>query len=48
MAEGPVRGVVGMSLWNVVIIGIIAVGAVIGYNALLAGRSIGGMTLGRA
>jgi hypothetical protein len=48
MAEGLVRGVVGVSLWNIVIIGIIAVVAVIGYNAWIAGNTVAGVTLARA
>lgn len=48
MAEGYARGVVGVSIWNVAIIGIIAVVFVIGYNTWLAGRSVAGVTLARA
>jgi hypothetical protein len=48
MAEGPIRGVVGMNLFNILIIGVIAVGAVYLYDAFIAGRTVAGVTLGRA
>lgn len=48
MVEGLVRGVVGVNLWNVVIVGVIAIGAVLAYNSFVAGRSVAGLTLARA
>lgn len=48
MAEGLVRGVVGINLWNVLVIGVIAVGGVMLYNAFAAGRTVAGLTMGRA
>lgn len=42
------RGVVGISVWNVIIIGVIALGWIMAWNAFAAGKQVGSVTLGRA
>jgi hypothetical protein len=42
------RGVLGLSVFNVLIVGVIAIIFVWGYNTWLAGSQVAGMTLGRA
>jgi hypothetical protein len=42
------RGVVGISVWNVLIIGAIALGWILVWNEFAAGKQVGSITLGRA
>jgi hypothetical protein len=42
------RGVVGISFWNVIIIGIVALAWIMVWNEFAAGKTVGGVTLGRA
>jgi hypothetical protein len=42
------RGVIGLTVFNVVIVGVTALAFVYGYNNYFAGRSVAGINLGRA
>lgn len=42
------KGVVGVNIWNVVIIGVVAVAAIVAYNKFLGGKTIAGVTAPQA
>lgn len=42
------RGVVGFSVWNVLVIGIVAVASVYVYDQYVSGKTVLGFTFGRA
>lgn len=42
------KGIVGVSAWNLVIVGTVAVVAVMVFNMFAAGKSVGGYTIPRA
>jgi len=48
LEDEMMRGVVGFSVWNIIVIGVIAVAAVYLYDQYISGKTVFGFAFGRA